>query len=184
MQVKPKNHTNSKDHSTNMLSSSYLGTTNIASQMGSGYRLAIARHDEKANENKGFLSKIVDYIKFCGKHKLPLRGYDEIAKSKHPGVFRDLVAFACELDACLNAHIASNSAFKYSSKATQNKILVSVLCVSKEIIKDEIAQLDYLAIVSDETTDIYDEIQIVIVARFEFEGKPIERFWIFLIRQT
>ena len=92
-----------------------------------------------------------------------------------------MVAFAC--DPSLDAHIATNSVSKGTSNWIQNEILKSILCVSKEIIKDKINHLDYLPIMCDET-DICHKSQMVVAARNEFEGKPIERFSLLLILQT
>ena len=42
---------------------------------------------------------------------------------------------------------------------------------------EEVKSADYVAVMIDETTDNYDKIQMVIVIRYELQGKPVERFW-------
>ncbi|XP_042240779.1 zinc finger MYM-type protein 1-like, partial [Homarus americanus] len=106
--------------------------------------------------------------------------------SKNPGVFRGLVDFACELDSSLDAHLKTATVFKGTSKSIQNELLESMLEICKNKIKEEVKNADYLAVMCDETTDIYDNTQMVIVLRYELQGKPVERFWGFFnpINQT
>lgn len=170
-------HEKSQLHLNNMVNLSLLGTADIASQLDSGYRLSIARHNEKVKENRQILSKIIDCIKLCGKFELPLRGHNDPVDSRNPGVFRGLIDFACELDSSLNAHISSSSVFKGTSKTIQNELLESIMEVCKTIIKDQIIKADFLAVMCDETTDIYDKTQMVIVLRYVCEGRVVERFW-------
>ena len=72
--------------------------------------------------------------------------------------------------------------FKGTSKTIQNEILESILENSKQQIKAEISKFNYLAVMCDETTDVFDKSQIVIVFRHEKNGEPVERFWVFLPR--
>ena len=61
-----------------------------------------------------------------------------------------------------------------------------MLHICKNKIKEEVKMAEYLAVMCDETTDIYDKTQMVIVLRYELQGKPVERFWGFfnVISQT
>ena len=160
-----------------MLNLSMLGTVDIGHQIDSGYAIPIRRHNEQVTKNRSILSKIIDIIRFCGKFELPLRGHDETAQSKNPGVFVGLVNFACNLDPILQEHMNSNAAFKGTSKTIQNEILESILFVCKQHIKNEILKTDFLALLTDETTDTQDKSQMVIVLRYEVDGKLVERFW-------
>ena len=110
---------------------------------------------------------------------MPLRGHDEITQSKIPGVFLGLIDFACNLDPSLRKHMDSNAAFKGTSKTMQNEILDSIMFVCQDHIKNEISKSDFLAIMTDETTDMQDKSQMVIVLRYEINGKVVERFWFF-----
>ena len=166
-----------------MLNLSMLGTVDIGHQIDSGYAISIRRHNEQVTKNRSILSKIIDIIRFCGKFELPLRGHDETSQSKNPGVFLGLVNFACNLDPILQEHMNPNAAFKGTSKTIQNKMLESILFVSKQQIKNEILKTDFLALMTDKTTDTQDKSQMVIVLRYEVDGKLVERFWGFLILQ-
>ena len=107
------------------------------------------------------------------------RGHDETSQSKNPGVFLGLVNFACNLDPILQEHMSSNTAFKGTSKTIQNEILEFVLFVCKQQIKNEILQTDFLALMTDETTDTQDKSQMVMVLRNKVNKKLVERFWFF-----
>ena len=84
-------------------------------------------------------------------------------KRKNPGVFLGLIDFACELDPTLQEHMSSNAAFKGTSKTIQNDLLDSILYVCQDHIKSEILKSDFLAIMTDETTDTQDKPQMVLV---------------------
>jgi len=186
LHIKIKKHENSTKHLNNVVDLSLLGKVNIAHQLDSAYKLSVARHNEQVRKNREALSKIIDCIKFCGKFELPLRGHDESTDSENPGVFRGLVEFSCSLDSSFETHLKNATVFKGTSKSIQNELLETMLEVCKNNIKAEIKQAEYLAVMCDETTDIYDKTQMVIILRYELQGKPVERFWGFFnpINQT
>ena len=106
----------------------------------------LAQHNEKVAKNRNTKSKLFDFIKFCGKFKLPLRGHDESADSANPGVFRGLVDLVCEFDSALKSPMESYVLFKRISKTTQNDALSAILQVCKEEITKEIKSAEFLAI--------------------------------------
>ena len=113
-------HKKSKDHINCAVSLSLLDKVNIVDHLDSAYKQSIARHNEQITKNRDALSKIINIIKFCGKHELPLRGHDEKNTSKNPGVFLGLVDYSCNLDSGLNSHIKHSTVFKGTSKTIQN----------------------------------------------------------------
>ena len=170
-------HKKSKDHINCAVSLTLLDKVNIVDHLDSAYKQSIARHNEQIIKNRDALSKIINIIKFCGKHELPLRGHDEKNTSKNPGVFLGLVDYTCNLDSSLNSHIKHSTVFKGTSKTIQNELLDAMLIISKEQIKEEIKNTDFVAVMIDETTDNFDKTQMVIVLRYVLCGKPVERFW-------
>ena len=174
-----KAHENSERHANNAIDLAYLGSTNILTELDTGFQIAIAQHNEKVAKNRNTMSKLIDLIKFCGKFELPLRGHDESAGSANPGVFRGLVDLVCEFDSALKSHMESNVLFKGISKTTQNDILSAILQVCKEEITKEIKSAEFLAIMTDETTDIAEKSQVVVTYRYLRGSKPVERFWSF-----
>ena len=149
-----KAYENSERHANNAIDLAYLGSTNILTELNTGFQIAIAQHNEKVAKNRNTMPKLIDLIKFCGKFKLPLRGNDESTGSANPGVFRGLLDLVCEFDSALKWHMESNVLFKGISKTIQNDILSAILQVCKEEITKEIKSAEFLAIMTDETTDI------------------------------
>ena len=174
---KLEKHANSTDHKSNVVDLAMLGTTNIMASLNSAYRDNIARRNEMVRKNRDVLSKIVDCVKFCGRHELPLRGNIEKENSDNPGVFLGLIEFASNLDTSLKSHIESASVFKGTSATIQNELLESILHVCRDNIVDEISKSEFIAILSDGTTDASEKTQVNLVLRYVLDGKPVERFW-------
>ena len=137
------------------------------------------RHNKTVIQNRVILSKIIDCIKFCRKYELSLRGYDESSASSNAGVFCRLLDFLSDYDPVFKSHLKSNSVFKGISKTIQNDILDSILIMCKQIIETEINNSDFLAVIMDETTNVSDKSQVVLVFRYIKNGKAVERFWEF-----
>ena len=58
----------------------------------------------------------------------------------------------------------------------RNELLQSILEIGKQEITDEISKSKCLAVLCDETTDVFDKSQMVGVFRYEKSGEPVERF--------
>jgi hypothetical protein len=63
---------------------------------------AIWRHIEIVDKNRNILGRIINCIKFCGMHKLSLRGQDESETSYNRGTFLQPVSELAALDSILN----------------------------------------------------------------------------------
>ena len=99
------------------------------------------------------------------------------------GVFRGLLDLTSILDSSFKSHFETVTLFKGASKTIQNEILESILENCKQEIKAEISKSSYLAVMCDETTDVFDKSQMVIVFRYEKNGEAVERFWVFFFAQ-
>ena len=76
------------------------------------------------------------------------------------------------------SHLESSSPFKGLSKTVQNELLDCMLDVFREEILAEIEGSEFISVLADETTDISEKFQLVIVVRYcNKEGKAMERFW-------
>ena len=73
---------------------------NILSAIDAGYRRSIIKHNELVDRNR-----IINCIKFCGFHELPLRGHDEMEGSANRGVFLNLVTYTADLDGAFPDHL-------------------------------------------------------------------------------
>ncbi|XP_072377882.1 zinc finger MYM-type protein 1-like [Diabrotica undecimpunctata] len=178
---KIKKHQHSKSHISAKLGFNLLGKQDIRQQLNSAYRLNISKHNEQIKNNRYVLSKIINCVKFCGAFELALRGHDERKDSINPGIFRGLINFSAELDLALKDHLQQATVFKGTSKDIQNDLLDCMLSVCQAHIKKEIAASKFVSIVSDETSEISNIFQMVIVYRYTLQnGTPVERFWTFL----
>ena len=94
-------------------------------------------------------------------------------------MFRGLINFTSELDSILYQHLQNATVFKGTSKTIQNDLLDVMLSVLHEEIKNEIKKAVFLAVMSDDTTDVTNESQNVVVFRYVMDEKVYERFWTF-----
>ncbi|XP_077293770.1 zinc finger MYM-type protein 1-like [Arctopsyche grandis] len=177
LSVKIRKHEKSTEHLKNVCNLGILGTVDIQTQLSEAYRQEINEHNEEVKMNREILSKLIDCIVFCGKFELPLRGHDETDDAANPGVFRGLLEYFGKLDDNLINHFLNSSVFKESSKIIKNELLECILSVCKEEIRSEIQRAKYLALMADDTNDVSEHAQQVIVFRYELEGKVYERFW-------
>jgi len=68
--------------------------------------------------------------------------------------------------------------FKGTSKDIQNELLDCVLTVCRRQIIKEIGD-GMVSVMADETSDVSNKMQIVIVLRYWLDSQPVERFWTF-----
>ena len=104
-------HENSLKHIHNATNLNLLGKVDIRHQIDIGYKIGIQRHNELVDKNRYVLDKILNYIKCCGKHELPLRGHDEKTSSKNQGVFRGILDLCIDLDSSLGDHFEKSTVF-------------------------------------------------------------------------
>ncbi len=176
---KVKKHEKCVVHVENCLRLALLGKTNVERHLSEAYRASLVKHNEDVEKNRYILSRIIDCIKFCGAFELALRGHDESSDSDNPGVFLGLVNFTAALDSVLSKHLDSATIFKGTSKTIQNELLDIMYDVTTWKIKNEVKDAMFLSVISDDTTDISNQSQIVVVFRYVLKGRVFERFWSF-----
>lgn len=173
-------HECSKKHMHNAIQFQMFGKTNILSSIDTGYRLNIKKHNELVDKNRHTLSRIIDCIKFCGVHELPLRGHDETMDLNNRGVLSDMVSYTATLDSVLNDHLQNSKVAKNTSKTHQYDILQCMYEVYIEEIKKEIDDASFVSLQADETTDVSCRSQFVIILRYLKDSQPVERFLAFI----
>lgn len=110
-----------------------------------------------------------------------MRGHDESADSRNPGIFKGLINFTSTLDEILKEHLKTATVFQGRSKDIQNDLLECMLEVCHDKIREEISAADFVSIIADETTDISTQFQLSTIIRYVLKnGKPVERFWSFV----
>ena len=102
---KIKKHENSFKHLQNEANLKVLGTINIFDKIDSGYTIRIQRHNEEIDKNRYILEKILNCIKFCGQHNLPLRDPNDF---NNKGVFIGVIESCKDLDVSLRSHFENS----------------------------------------------------------------------------
>ncbi|XP_065070319.1 zinc finger MYM-type protein 1-like [Rhopilema esculentum] len=176
---KVKRHIRCGSHVENCLKLAFFGQTNIADQLSQAYRESILQHNLEVEKNRHILSRIIDCIKFCCAFELALRGHDETSSSDNPGVFLGLVNFTAALDSVLSQHLETANIFRGTSKTIQNELLKIMYKIMQSKIQKEIKEADFVAVIADDTTDVSNHLQNVVVFRYITSGKIVERFWTF-----
>ena len=143
----------------------FFGNANIAEQLSKAYRDSIIQHNLEVEKNRHILSRRIDCIMFCGTFELALRGHDETLTSYNPGIFLGLVNFTAALDSVLSKHLESATVFKGTSKTVQNELLAIMFKTLQSIIQKETEQADFVEVITDDTTDVSNHLQNVVVFR-------------------
>jgi hypothetical protein len=167
---KIKKYENSFKHLQNEANLKVLGTINIFDKIDSGYTIWIQRHNEEIDKNRYILETILNCIKFCGQHNLPLRDPIEKINFNNKGVFIGVTESCKDLDVSLRGHFENSKVFKGTSKTIQNDLLDCILLVARKQILLEIETAQFVFIIVDETTDISNMFQLVIVFRYGLKG--------------
>ena len=113
----------------NCVSLQMLGKVNILSAVDAGYRRSIIKHNKLVDRNRHALNKIINCIKFCGFHELPLRGHDEMEGYASRSVFLNFVTYTADLDGAFRDHLKKYNVVKNRSKSIQNDLLSCMLKV-------------------------------------------------------
>jgi hypothetical protein len=89
-------------HIDNEVKFKLLGFVNVLAQLNEVHRTSIERHNMLVDRNRHVLDReIVNCLKFCRTHELPLQGRDETQSSHNRGVFLDLLSKVAHLDSIL-----------------------------------------------------------------------------------
>ena len=86
-------HECSKAHMNICVLLQMFGKVNILSAIDADCRPSIIKHNELVDRNRHALNRIINCIKFCCFHELPLRGHDEVEGSANQGIFLYLVTY-------------------------------------------------------------------------------------------
>jgi len=170
-------HGNSFKHINNATNLNLLGKVDKRHQIDIDYKIGIQRHNELVEKNRHVLDKILNFIKCCGKHELPIQDHNEKTSSKNLGIFHGILDLYIDLDSSLRDHFEKSAVFRGTSKTIQNDLLDSILSVYQNKIVNEIQQSEFISIIVNETTDISNIFQLAFVLRYEVQGRPVERFW-------
>ncbi|XP_045508255.1 zinc finger MYM-type protein 1-like [Colias croceus] len=171
-----KKHSESRNHLLNELELASIGRQDIRKALDSAYRESIREFNDRVDENRHILRRLIDCVLFCGAFQFALRGHDESSESLNPGIYRGLVDFVTDIDLAMKQHLTNKSVFKGTSKSIQNDILDAIYEVCICEIQQQIKKSNFVAIQADETTDCSTIQQLVFIVRYVHDGKIYERF--------
>lgn len=180
LSIKVKKHSQSRPHMLNEVQLASIGRLDIRKALDSAYRKSIREFNERVDQNRYILRRLIDCVVFCGAFQVALRGHDESTESLNPGIYRGLIDFVSEIDLAMKQHLTGSSVFKGTSKSIQNDILDAIYEVCKNEIKIQIKESQFIAIQADESTDCSTIQQLVFIIRYIHDGKVYERFLKFL----
>ena len=92
------------------------------------------------------MNRIINSIKCCGFHELPLRGHDKVEGSANQGVFLDLIMYTADLDIAFCDHLEKYNVVKNTLKSIQNDLLSCMLEVYTEEITRKIKNSSYVSV--------------------------------------
>ncbi|CAI6354647.1 unnamed protein product [Macrosiphum euphorbiae] len=164
-----KKHEASKDHINNFIGLVRLeknkGT--IIDALNEGSRLSKILYNDNVRKNRLVLLQIIEVVILLGKQELAFRGHDESTLSIIQGNFREMFNLLIKQNAELLSHYEKiSNVFTGQSKTIQNEIIHCVYEYIIDVIKSEINDIHFFAVISDDTTDIVEKSQCAITLRY------------------
>ncbi|CAI6375598.1 unnamed protein product [Macrosiphum euphorbiae] len=164
-----KKHEASKDPINNFIGLVRLeknkGT--IIDALNEGSRLSKILYNDNVRKNRLVLLQIIEVVILLGKQELAFRGHDESTLSINQGNFREMFNLLIKQNAELLSHYEKiSNVFTGQSKTIQNEIIHCVYEYIIDVIKSEINDIHFFAVISDDTTDIVEKFQCAITLRY------------------
>lgn len=134
-------------------------------------------HARTVNENRHYISVIIEALRFLSVQGLALRGNDESEESLNRGNFIELINLLAKNDPIVKNRIESgprNS--KYLHSSIQNELIFLMAKMVLRKITQEVNEAQVYALLADETKDITKKEQLSIVIRYVLKGEVKERF--------
>lgn len=172
-----RKHEKSVHHMNSCTELALLGSVSSRVPLDSNYRQKIIKHED-VTRNRYMLKRLISCIMFSRIFDPANDKTDLLCENE--GILGDLVDFSSEMNIILRDHCNTATIFKETTQTIQNEILESMLYVCRQEIKNQIDSSDFLAIECDETTDISNQYQMVMILRYYYNGNIYERFWSFL----
>lgn len=175
---KQKLHEATNSHIRCALKFKLFRKVNTLCQLNRAYAHTIKAHNDNVEKNRKILGKIIDTLKFCGKlDATTIRtDHDETESPDTKGLFLDMLEHAARLDTPLKAFLETATVDRNTLKSIRKDLLDSIFIVYTNAIKEHIRETNFVAIVADDTTDVSCSLQFVIVIRYVYNMKPVERF--------
>lgn len=150
----------------------------IVDALHEGARLNKTIYNENVRKNRLILLQIIEVVLLLGKQELAYRGHNESSTSLNQGNFREIFNLLIKRnDELLSHYNKISSVFTGQSKTIQNEVIQCVYEYVMDVINSEISDTSFIAVISDDTTDIVEKSQCAITLRYvKTSGELKERF--------
>ncbi|XP_025420710.1 zinc finger MYM-type protein 1-like [Sipha flava] len=145
----------------------------------------ISQYNAEINYRKNVLKRIVAVVKFLASRRLGFRGDDEMLGSQNNGNYLGCLELISEFHPFLADHIQNygNRGKGSTSYFSANICKEFINIIGKKMLTTIISEINaakYYSISVDSTPDLSHVDQLTFIVRFVKDGKPIERFLLFL----
>ena len=125
------------------------------------------QQQEKILENRKYVGKLFNVIRFLMRLGLAVRGHRESAESLHRGNFLEVIHLLRQSDEFLDTQLASKPGnAHYLSPNSQNNLIDAIGCEVLDVIGDNVREADFFSVMMDETTDLGHLEQVAVVVRY------------------
>lgn len=169
-------HETSQLHIQALVNLKTFGNNRIDIWLSESLKKNITKHNEKVDNNRYIVSKLIDITCFLAKQELAFRAHNEKSNSLNKGNFIETFNLLSSIDDKLKFHISNSTVFTGLSNDIQNDLINSIKNVIILKIKNEIKNSNFLAIITDKTTDITKKSQLTTVFRYVNDKGVQERF--------
>lgn len=169
-------HESSQIHIQALVNLKTFGKNRIDICLSENLKKDINKYNEKVDNNRYVVSKLIDITCFLAKQELAFRGHNEKSNSLNKGNFVETFNLLSSVDDKLKFHISNSTVFRGLSNDIQNDLINSIKNVLIRKIKNEIKCANFLAVITDETTDITKRSQLTTVFRYVNDKGVQERF--------
>lgn len=143
-------HETSQLHIQALVNLKTFGNNRIDICLSESLKKNITKHNEKVDNNRYIVSKLIDITCFLAKQELAFRAHNEKSNSLNKGNFIETFNLLSSIDDKLKFHISNSTVFTGLSNDIQNDLINSI----NNVIILKIKNSNFLAIITDETTDI------------------------------
>ena len=139
----------------------------IQASLSEAFRERQRQQQNEIQENRRYISKLSDAMRFLARLGLAVRGHRESDESLHRGNFLELLTLLRQSDEFLDAQLASRPGnAHYLSPKSQNQLIDAIGYEVLDVIGDRVRKADFFSVTMDETTDLAHLEQVAIVVRY------------------
>ncbi|KAL1425446.1 hypothetical protein MTO96_003524 [Rhipicephalus appendiculatus] len=172
-----RKHENSLAHKT--CQASWVSYTQMKTR---GQSKSVATHlsdaySREVQENRLYIARVADILRFTAVQGIAQRGHDEGATSENKGNFVELLNLFAKYDDIVGKKLKGGAAnAKYVHHSIQDQILEILSHITLTSIKEEMKSSQCFALIVDETKDLSKTEQLSVVVRYYVNGAVFERF--------